>query len=181
MASTQPNQPSLFDLVQTDMSTPLSPSFLSVLNEPPFIPIPGVINLRDVGAVTDPSSSTPNPLRKGLIYRSGALNQITEEGKRMLRDELGVKVILDLRSKGERGRNPEPVIEGVEAVWFDCVGVSSLFLLMSEMNLFIAAREVWRAPKFLATLRSCPRTRSQVTSATRASNNVPVHHNLQPR
>lgn len=70
-----------------------------------------------------------NPLRKGLIYRSSALNQITEEGKMMLRDELGGKLILDLRSKGERARSPEVVVEGVEGVWFDCVGEGKICLL----------------------------------------------------
>jgi hypothetical protein len=84
-----------------------------VFSEPPFKQVSGAFNLRDLGLVGD----VPY-MKEGLLYRSGALSYVTEEGKRQLVSELGVKVILDLRSESEVKASQEVEIEGVEAVWF---------------------------------------------------------------
>ena len=79
------------------------------LPSPPFYNVPHVHNFRDIGGYPIPPSpqdaNYPKPnasVRRGLIYRSAALHGITEEGERVLRDELGVKKIFDLRSKLEK-------------------------------------------------------------------------------
>ncbi|GAA0679288.1 tyrosine-protein phosphatase [Kitasatospora atroaurantiaca] len=53
--------------------------------------VPDVQNFRDAGVAG---------LRAGLLYRSGSLNQLTEEGAQRLK-ALGVRTIVDLRSRTE--------------------------------------------------------------------------------
>ncbi|KAL9056509.1 MAG: hypothetical protein Q9162_002884 [Coniocarpon cinnabarinum] len=88
-------------------------------------------------STTNQSQSTTNPqntsgvqngtetaksVRRAYVYRSAATHDITEEGKRILRDELGIRVIFDLRSKPEIEENVRkgrkiPTIEGVEYMY----------------------------------------------------------------
>ncbi|KAF2690790.1 hypothetical protein K458DRAFT_355046 [Lentithecium fluviatile CBS 122367] len=112
--STEPNQSSLYDLINTDIRTPIpAPLLTQALTEPPFIPIPGITNLRDLGRL--PSS----PIRPNLFYRSGALQNLPSASLTRLRDDLGVKLVLDLRSKGETARSPDPEIEGIKNAYFE--------------------------------------------------------------
>lgn len=76
---------------------------------PPWQTVPGAFNVRDISATST--------LRPGFIYRSGVLRWITEEGKAVLRDSLGIRTIYDLRKPTERESLPSPVIDGVETVW----------------------------------------------------------------
>ncbi|MEV7600488.1 tyrosine-protein phosphatase [Kitasatospora sp. NPDC089797] len=57
-----------------------------------FIEIPGVRNFRDAGGI--------GALRRGVLYRSGSLHTLTEEGARKLKD-LGLRTVIDLRSREE--------------------------------------------------------------------------------
>jgi protein tyrosine/serine phosphatase len=77
--------------------------------------VSGAFNLRDLGLVSD----VPY-VRPGLLYRSGALAYITEQGKYQLVSELGVNLILDLRSQTEVKATPEPEVTGANTVWFPC-------------------------------------------------------------
>jgi hypothetical protein len=63
----------------------------------PFIPIPGVPNLRDIGGYPTTTGST---IKKGLVYRAAAPHDIPEEGFQQL-TELGWKTVFDLRSNTE--------------------------------------------------------------------------------
>ena len=58
---------------------PLDPEFVAEqLSRPPFVTISGVVNVRDLGGYpTDTMGFTTKP---GLIYRSGEVSYITEEG-----------------------------------------------------------------------------------------------------
>ncbi|KAF1970475.1 hypothetical protein BU23DRAFT_537858 [Bimuria novae-zelandiae CBS 107.79] len=101
-------------LTDTDINTPIDPTTLTqALHSPPFIPIPGIINLRDLGLF--PSS----PIAPGLIYRSGALHNLPASSLQALQADRGIKLILDLRSARERDRSPDPVIEGVQNIWLE--------------------------------------------------------------
>jgi hypothetical protein len=86
-----------------------------VLSAPPFKQIPGAFNFRDLGLIGDAPYVQP-----GLLYRSGSLAYITEAGKRQLISDLGVNLILDLRSESECKVSPEPEVERIKAVWFPC-------------------------------------------------------------
>lgn len=126
--ATESLQYELKALVETDMSTPINPAILStVLANPPFIPVLGIINIRDVGL------SSSSHIRPGLVYRSGALNNLPASSLDILKNELGIKLILDLRSEREVARSPNPVIEGVKNVHIEGAGVPTPI----EMNDFI--------------------------------------------
>ncbi|ADU10571.1 MULTISPECIES: tyrosine-protein phosphatase [Micromonospora] len=58
----------------------------------------GVRNLRDAGGV--------GSLRRGVLYRSGALHLLTPEGARELED-LGLRTVIDLRSIREVADRPD--------------------------------------------------------------------------
>ncbi|KAH8730194.1 protein-tyrosine phosphatase-like protein [Phaeosphaeriaceae sp. PMI808] len=109
--SAPPHTPYNLDaLLQTDMNTPISPSIIQqILSKPPFIPIPGAVNMRDLGLL--PSS----PIPPGLIYRSGATHHIDPTELK----SLGVKMIVDLRSEREVLRDADPRIEGIQNVWIE--------------------------------------------------------------
>ncbi|KAF2004957.1 hypothetical protein P154DRAFT_23228 [Amniculicola lignicola CBS 123094] len=104
MSSTTPTPtPSLSALAATDMSTPLDPSTLSsILSAPPFIPLPGALNLRDLGLY--PTS----PIPSSLLFRSGALSSPSPSSP-----FLSITLILDLRSSREVLHSPTPAIPGI--------------------------------------------------------------------
>ncbi|KZT71481.1 hypothetical protein DAEQUDRAFT_736668 [Daedalea quercina L-15889] len=96
---------------------PLDPIYVNKrLSQPPFVTVPGVVNVRDLGSY--PSQTSPGFMtRPGFIFRSGEVSSITEEGKEKLK-ELGVATIYDLRSDTEieRYESPCPDIDGVEII-----------------------------------------------------------------
>jgi hypothetical protein len=95
------------------MSVSIPPAALApALANPPFIPIPGILNLRD------PGCSNPSYLRPGLLYRSGALAApLPPRSVALLKDTLHIELVLDLRSESEVLRAPDPEMEGVRNVW----------------------------------------------------------------
>ncbi|KAH7401610.1 protein-tyrosine phosphatase-like protein [Pyrenochaeta sp. MPI-SDFR-AT-0127] len=91
-------------LLSIDMNTPIDPGIINeVLGSPPFVQIPNIINLRDLGLI--PSS----PIAAGLIFRSGAIHSASPTSI----TTLGVKLIVDLRSEREVQRDPTPAIDGI--------------------------------------------------------------------
>lgn len=112
--ATESVQYDLKELVETDMQLEIpKPLLFQVLSNPPFVPVPGIINLRDLGMI--PSS----PIRRGLIYRSGALHNVPPSSLTQLKDGLGLKLILDLRTEREITRSPNPTMDGVHNMHFD--------------------------------------------------------------
>ena len=68
---------------------------------PRWIHVPGITNVRDMGGWHLPDGRA---LRQGLIYRSSEMNShvdITDEGKRVLLEDLRIRTDLDLRGGGE--------------------------------------------------------------------------------
>lgn len=62
---------------------PLDPDYVaSRLSQPPFIRIPGVVNVRDLGSY--PTLHSGYVTKPGLVFRSGELSAITEEGMRVV-------------------------------------------------------------------------------------------------
>ncbi|KAK4248817.1 protein-tyrosine phosphatase-like protein [Corynascus novoguineensis] len=118
-----PDRDFLLALAQTDAFTPLPATSLeAVLSSPPFVPVPGTFNARDLGLV--PGS----PIRSGRLYRTGVFSSSssspsssssTADSRSELEPGLGLGVgrMFDLRTAGERARRPELVVDGVEAVW----------------------------------------------------------------
>lgn len=113
----------LRSLAETDVRHPIPPeTLLQALQQPPFIHVPGTFNTRDLGLLL-PSASSPR-IRAGFLYRSGGLEHLSAEGQAVLRDQLGVRRIFDLRSQAEHAASPDPPIEGVEIVWLGSQGTT---------------------------------------------------------
>ncbi|MGK4582302.1 tyrosine-protein phosphatase [Kitasatospora sp. HPMI-4] len=101
----------------------------------PFLDIPGVRNIRDAAI---------GPIRPGLLYRSGSLNQLTPEGAQRLK-ALGIRSVVDLRGAVELAHWPDelhgldlaalnlptlPERQGDERPWPD--DQAALYLYMAE-------------------------------------------------
>lgn len=105
-------------LAETDVTQPiLSDVVQVVLTSSPFVYVPGTFNTRDVGLVPT-ATREPSKLRPGFAYRSGGLGRLTDDGKSLLAQKLGVKKIFDLRSVEERSTSPDPEITGIENICF---------------------------------------------------------------
>ncbi|PBL02875.1 hypothetical protein ARMGADRAFT_913359 [Armillaria gallica] len=101
----------------TNELAPLDPAYVSeLLSQHPFVKIPGVINVRDLGLY--PSVTFPTHITKpGFVFRSAELSGITEEGKEQIK-KLGITKVYDLRSDTEMAKYnaPLPEIEGVDVI-----------------------------------------------------------------
>ncbi|KAI1818491.1 tyrosine phosphatase [Poronia punctata] len=95
---------------------PVSPT--DGLPSPPFISVPGLPNLRDAGgyevASESPSDSKSadgkrriKMIRRGVLFRSSEPSKLTDEEGAYLSQQLGIRVVYDLRSAVEitRGYN----------------------------------------------------------------------------
>jgi len=79
-------------------------SFVTNRTAPRWIRIPGMTNVRDVGGWPIDGNRM---VRQGMIYRSSEMNnhlQITEGGKGILLDDLGIRTDLDLRGVYEEAQ-----------------------------------------------------------------------------
>jgi Tyrosine phosphatase family len=110
---------------------PLDATYVAnILSKPPFVTVPGVINVRDLGSY--PSTTQPGMVTKSkLLLRSAELSRITEEGTQSLADsssdtyfegsgkqilkDIGVTQVYDLRSDTEIKKYDAspPEIEGI--------------------------------------------------------------------
>ncbi|EOO03481.1 putative tyrosine phosphatase protein [Phaeoacremonium minimum UCRPA7] len=105
-------------LAEIDVVKPIPKGQLyATLETPPFIFVPGTYNTRDVGLVPGVTR-----IRPGLVFRSGGLDRLTDNGKALIQAKLGVKRVFDLRSQREHETAPDPEIDGVVNVWNVDVG-----------------------------------------------------------
>lgn len=95
------NMSDLQEFLATPVMEALDPDRVAVvLSAHPFVTVPGVANLRDIGGVP---VSTADPdgkrlvVRKGRMYRAASMSRITPEGKEALR-ALNVGAAFDLRT-----------------------------------------------------------------------------------
>lgn len=65
--------------------------------------LPHAPNFRDLGGMP---TETGSRLRHGVLFRSGSLSALTAPEARYLRDELGVRAVLDLRASDEGTQAP---------------------------------------------------------------------------
>ncbi|KAK1688830.1 protein-tyrosine phosphatase-like protein [Colletotrichum godetiae] len=107
-------------LTTRDVRDPIPPEILQqTLSAPPFIPIPGLINIRDLGAV--PGSG----VRPGLVYRCGMLEAATQNPQALKWLAANVKHVFDVRTSAEREKHPDPEVNGVANTWLESAGVHS--------------------------------------------------------
>ncbi|KAI9932439.1 hypothetical protein ASPWEDRAFT_22222 [Aspergillus wentii DTO 134E9] len=109
MGSTIPSI-DLIELSKSDINVPIPADILNqALSCPPFQEVSGAFNLRDI--------AVPGAISPGIVYRSGILAHLTEEGKLELLSKLGIGLILDLRSERETKSHPPPNVPGIKTVW----------------------------------------------------------------
>ena len=84
---------------------------VTVADMPPrVIYVEGCENVRDIGGYE--SSLVPGgKIRQGLYYRGEHIDNITEAGKEVFRDQLGIRVEIDMR---DEDRCLGPFVEGVD-------------------------------------------------------------------
>ncbi|KAI9695391.1 MAG: hypothetical protein M1820_008646 [Bogoriella megaspora] len=95
----------------------------SALPSPPFLPIPGMSNFRDIG-LTPVSSPPDSHIKPGVLFRSGYPSNIDPSGLQQLQ-ELGITHVYDLRSTievqrdGQNGRDGSKAMEkyGMKRYW----------------------------------------------------------------
>ena len=81
---------------------------------PRTLNIDGVSNTRDIGGM---NLADGKQIRQGMIYRGGALDGITQEGKMAALETYGIKTDLDLRNMAEgTAGESSPLGEGVNYV-----------------------------------------------------------------
>ncbi|MHA7986148.1 tyrosine-protein phosphatase [Rathayibacter sp. CAU 1779] len=80
-----------------------------------LLPAEGIPNLRDVGGYTTVDGRT---VRRGLVYRSTALDHATDADVQLLADH-GIRSVIDLRTAAEREARPDRLPAGVETLDLD--------------------------------------------------------------
>ncbi|KAL2183544.1 hypothetical protein L209DRAFT_563763 [Thermothelomyces heterothallicus CBS 203.75] len=88
------------------------------LPSPPFVHVPGLVNLRDAGGYAI-QGKPGRAVRRGVIFRSADLRQLEDEGIAALR-KLGITHVFDLRSVTElakAGNQPPETWEGAARVF----------------------------------------------------------------
>lgn len=80
--------------------------------------LPGVINSRDIGGYR---TLTGKIIKKGKVFRTAALHDITAKGKQKL-VKVGLTKIIDLRTGVEIKENPDPIIQKVRNIHRDILG-----------------------------------------------------------
>lgn len=86
----------------------------SELPSPPFIVVPGLPNFRDAGgyevmsdlpsASSTEGKSRTKMVRRGVLFRSSEPSRLTDDGAAQLSQQLGIKLVYDLRSAVEIAR-----------------------------------------------------------------------------
>jgi len=110
--STSPDRDLLKGLLETPIDLAIPADHLAkALSDPPFISVPGSLNMRDLGAITSGYMAT------GRVFRSGMLDFIPQDHRPLLRTQLGVQKVYDLRRNDElRGGVASSDIDGFEVV-----------------------------------------------------------------
>jgi len=104
-------------------------SFTTHAAPPRWIRVPGTTNVRDMGGWPLPNNRI---VRQGVLYRGSELNghiQITDEGKRVLVHELGIRTDLDLRGNTEEA---DPALDQNRVRWINIPAVSYHGMLEGE-------------------------------------------------
>lgn len=70
----------------------------------------GSKNIRDLGGIPVATGL----VKEGLLLRGGHLQKVTKRDIRFLKDTVGIKTIIDLRTDRERANKPDVIMEGVE-------------------------------------------------------------------
>lgn len=111
----------------------------SVMNKRKFvikrIPLQGVNNTRDLGGL---ETADGKVIKKHRLIRSGELAKLTKNDIEVLKNEYGLKKIVDLRTDMEVEHKPDPKIEGVEFEHIPFVDTQTVGITR-EKNIVVSA------------------------------------------
>ena len=100
------------DAVYSDKTIRSKVYHFTTADSPRCLEIAGVSNTRDIGGKLTDSGMR---IKQGMVYRGGALTDITDEGKDYMVNVLGIKHDMDLRGSSEAGSlTASPLGAGVE-------------------------------------------------------------------
>ena len=88
----------------------------------------GIENARDPGGMKTIGGDT---LRKGILLRTGKLENATERDIEKLKEEYSLRTIIDMRMSHERESHPNPGIEGVRDIHLPILDESRMMGVMS--------------------------------------------------
>lgn len=98
---------------------------------PRLLSIEGIVNVRDIGGWKTMDGKT---IRQGLLYRGGELDgtivpayKLTEKGLQDMRNILGIRTDMDLRSKYENPDNIHALGKDIEHIHYDAASYSAVF------------------------------------------------------
>ena len=94
-----------------------------------IVPLEGTVNFRDLGSYATVDGRT---VKSGLVYRGGDLDNLTDADLELLAG-LGLKTIIDFRSREEIEAAPDRVPATIEGVYHLEVDPGSIFAL-TEVN-----------------------------------------------
>ena len=97
---------------------------------PRTVYIDGVTNTRDIGGY---AVSETSRIRQGMAYRSAFLHEITEEGLRQAREELGIRCEFDVRTPGEEGAGVSSSL-GEDILYYNHEGAFYLGIKVSKIQ-----------------------------------------------
>src|ERR1700759_847248 len=113
--SAQGQEESLDTILETPMVTPIPAAIVSkYLGQPPFLPLPGALNLRDA------CHEEQEKLRPGLLYRSGTPSYLPRPARVQLAAKDNVKLVIDTRVEREMGG---PEASEAEGKAWEAVGI----------------------------------------------------------
>jgi protein-tyrosine phosphatase len=78
------------------------------------LPLTNIPNARDLGGIR---TKDGHYIRDKKLIKSGMLHRAAPEDLRILTEDYGLKMIIDLRTRKERQMMPNPRIKGVSEIW----------------------------------------------------------------
>ena len=101
--------------------------------------VEGVANFRDIGGYVTLDNKR---VKRGLIYRSGKLDQLTDAGWQKLTETFNVQLICDLRSTDETAQAPDALRD--ESVRYEALPLNTLEDRLAQIRLLIFNRRALR-------------------------------------
>lgn len=95
-----------------------------------LLPLENIYNFRDLGGIKTKNNKR---VKWGIFYRSGQISNPSNNDLEYI-NSLGVKTILDYRSKGEVNKNPDVKIKGIK--YFNISAMPTLDKIEDNMDLF---------------------------------------------
>ncbi len=142
-----------------------------------FMNVKSIVNTRDIG---NRKTETGKTIKQGLLYRGSELDglvesayRLTEDGKRVMLDELKIRTLLDLRNPNKSAKDggtlkakdgvdrPSPLGETTNRIFFDAAQYDAIFSTDGKQKtkqVFVELAKKENYPIYLHCTYGCDRT-----------------------